>query len=90
MTAGKYTYKPSRKPYIVVGALFIYLCVMAYINRETLTVEHQYLRYFGSLGAELIVLVILFFVLRRRERLKAERPEDLARAVQERKELERS
>lgn len=85
MTASKTTPKPSRKPYFIVGALFVYLCLMAYLNRETLTVEHQYLKYFGVLGGELVVLVILFFVLRRREKLKAERLEDLSRAEQQRK-----
>lgn len=74
----------SRKPYIIVGALFIYMCIMAVYNIDTLTVYHDYLRYFGTLGAEIAVLVILLFVLRRRERLKRERLEDLERASRER------
>ena len=70
----------SKKPYVLVGALFIYMCVMAYVNRETVTVYHEYLRYFGTLGAELVVLCLLFFFLRRREQLKKERQEDLRNA----------
>lgn len=78
----------SKKPAIIVGALFIYMCVMAYVNRETLTVYHDYLRFYGTLGAEIVVLCLLFFFLRRREKLKRERLEDLARAEQERKDLD--
>ncbi|MCM1319709.1 MAG: hypothetical protein NC217_04945 [Muribaculaceae bacterium] len=78
--------KSGKKPYIIVGALFIYMLVMALYNIDTVTVYHDYLRYFGTLGAELVVLVILFFVLRRRERLKREREQDLAQAAKERQE----
>lgn len=83
------TQKESKKPYIIVGALFIYMAIMALYNIDTLTVYHDYLRYFGTLGAELVVLTILFFVLRRRERLKRERQEDLAQAEKERQEKNR-
>lgn len=72
--------KRSKKPLYIVGALFIYMAVMAYVNRETLTVHHLYLRYFGTLAAELAVLVILYFILRRREQLKRERQEDMKRS----------
>ncbi|MCM1005093.1 MAG: hypothetical protein NC402_02225 [Prevotella sp.] len=77
--------KPSKKPYLIVGALFLYMCVMAVYNIDTVTVYHDYLRYFGTMAAEIAVLAILLFVLRRRERLKRERLDDLARAEQERK-----
>ena len=82
--------KPSKKPYIIVGALFIYMCVMAIWNIDAVTVHHDYLNYFGTLAAELIVLCLLFFFLRKRERLKAERQEDLKRAEQERAALNTS
>lgn len=78
----------NKRPAIIVGVLFIYMCVMAYLNRETLTVYHDYLRFFGTLGAELVVLTLLFFFLRKREKLKRERLEDLRRADEERKVLE--
>lgn len=76
--------KPSKKPYIIVGALFIYMAIMALYNIDTVTVYHDYLRYFGTLGAELVVLTILLFVLIRREKLKRERLQDLAQAEKER------
>lgn len=82
--------KPSKKPYIYVGALFIYMCVVAIYNIETVTEKHDYLRFFGTLAAELAILVILFFVLRRRERLKQERMDDLTRAEQERKQMQKA
>lgn len=75
--------KTSRKPYIITGALFVYAVVMAVVNRETLTVYHDYLRYFGTIAAEALVLVLLFFFLRRREQLRAERKADLERARKE-------
>lgn len=88
MTQSSSTPKHYKKPVIIVGALFIYMCVMAYLNRETLTVYHDYLRFFGTLGAELVVLTLLFFFLCKREKLKRERLEDLQRAEEERKALE--
>lgn len=81
--------KSSKKPYIIVGALFIYMCVMAIYNIKTLTEAHDSITYFGTIGIELIILIILFFVLRKRERLKRERLEDLKRAQKEREALER-
>lgn len=81
--------KGSLKPFIIVGALFIYMCVMAVSNIDTLTRQHDYLRYFGTLGAELFVLGLLLVFLRKREKLKREREEDLKRAAKERKALER-
>lgn len=78
--------KKSRKPYYITGALLIYAIVMAIYNLDTLTVYHEYLRYFGTLAAELVVLTALFFFLRKREALKAERQEDMRRAANTEKE----
>lgn len=78
----------SKKPYIITGALFIYMAAMAIMNSDTLTVQHDYLRYFGTLLAEAVILCILFFFLRKREILREERKADLIRAEQERKELD--
>lgn len=69
--------KQSRKPYIITGALFAYAIMMAVLNLDTITVHHNYLRYFGTLGAELIILCFLFIFLRKREKLKTEREADL-------------
>lgn len=71
------TTKRSKKPAIIVGVLAIYMIAMAIYNRETLTVHHDYLRYFGSLALEVALLVVLFIVLSKREKLRAERKKDL-------------
>lgn len=78
----------SKKPYIITGALFVYMVIMAIINRDTLTVYHDYLKYFGTLMAEIVILRVLFIFLRKREKLREERKTDLTKAAQERKELE--
>lgn len=69
--------KRSKKPAIIVGALAIYMIIMAIVNRETLTIHHDYLRYFGSLALEVVLLVVLFIVLTKREKLRAGRKKDL-------------
>lgn len=69
--------KRSKKPAIIVGALAIYMIIMTIVNRETLTIHHGYLRYFGSLALEVVLLVVLFIVLTKREKLRAGRKKDL-------------
>lgn len=66
-------------PILIVGALAIYMIIMAFVNIDTLTVHHLYARYFGSLAFELVLLVVLYFVLTRRDKLKREREEELKR-----------
>lgn len=81
--------KKSKKPYIIVGVLLAYMVVMAVANRETLTVYHDYASFFGAIVAELVVLSFLFYFLKKRERLKAERKQDLEQAERERAERDR-
>lgn len=52
--------------------LLVYLLVMAYIGRQQL-VTGKYLQYFGVLGVSLIVIVLLHFVLKKKERMQEER-----------------
>ncbi len=52
--------------------LLVYLLVMAYIGRQQL-VAGKYLQYFGVLGVSLIVIVLLHFVLKKKERMQEER-----------------
>lgn len=70
------TGKPG-KPLVITMALAIYAIVMAIWNRDTLTVYHDYWRYFGTLAGETVVLVALYFFLRNRERLRREREKDM-------------
>lgn len=63
-----------RKKYIwlplLLGIYFIFMAV--YFGRDLLRAG-QYWQFFGTAGAEVAVLVALFFSLRRRERLRRER-----------------
>ncbi len=54
----------------------VYLAVMSYIGRGEFQQGH-YLYYFGIIGATLVVIVLLHFTLKRRERLRREREEDM-------------
>lgn len=49
--------------------LLVYLFVMAYIGRGQVAAG-KYLQYFGVMGVSLLVIVLLHFVLKRKERLK--------------------
>lgn len=55
-----------------------YLAVMSYVGREEFYQGH-YLYYFGIIGATLVVIVLLHFTLKRRERLRREREDDTKR-----------
>ncbi len=52
--------------------LLVYLLAMAYIGRQQV-VAGKYLQYFGVLGVSLVVIVLLHFVLKKKERLRKER-----------------
>ena len=56
--------------------LLIYLAVMSYIGRHEFFQGH-YLYYFGIIGATLLAILALHFTLRKREKLAAERTDDL-------------
>lgn len=71
-------YKP-RKSTLLPVVLLIYLAVMAYIGRGELFAGN-YVYYFGIIGATLLCIVLLRFSLRRRERLRRERIDDMSRS----------
>lgn len=67
-----------RKKHLWLPAvLLIYTFVMAWMNRELITVHHKYGFFFATLGAELAVITLLYFFLKKRERLRREREEDM-------------
>ncbi len=57
--------------------LTVYLAVMSYIGRGEYQQGH-YLYYFGIIGITLVVIVLLHFNLKKRERLRRERERDLS------------
>ncbi len=61
---------------IIPAVLFIYACVMAYIGRDAFFDPARKLTYLLTLGAELAILIALFFFLKHRDKLRREREED--------------
>ena len=67
-----------KKKYIWLPAvLVIYTLIMAWMNRETVTVHHKYGLFFGTLAVEFAIISLLVVFLRKRERLRREREEDM-------------
>ena len=67
-----------KKSTIVPVLLLIYLAVMATIGwREYAIGKTSALYYFGIIGATLVCIVLLHFSLKRREKLREERENDL-------------
>ena len=63
------------KRHVVIPFLMLcYLAVMAYISRQRLA-NGEYLYYFGVIGISLGIIVLLYFVLKKKERLRQEREE---------------
>lgn len=56
--------------------MLVYLAVMSYIGRGEFFAGH-YLYYFGIIGISLVIIVLLHFSLKRRERLRRERESDM-------------
>ncbi len=58
--------------------LAVYLAVMAYIGYPEYAAGHtSALYYFGTIGITVVILVLLHFNLKRRERLRREREKDM-------------
>lgn len=53
-------------------ALLVYLGVMAYLGRGYF-IEGDYTYYFGVIGVSLVIIVVLYYVLRMRDRIRQER-----------------
>lgn len=71
-------HKIMRRSNVIPAVLLVYLGIMAYIGRGEFQAGH-YLYYFGIIGATLACIIALRFFLRRRERLRAEREDDIRR-----------
>ncbi len=67
-----------RRSTIMPLALFCYLGVMASIGYKEYDAGHMSAKYyFGIIGVTLVIIVLLHFNLKRRERLRKEREDDL-------------
>lgn len=63
--------KIKRSVYLPLVFL-VYLAFMAYVGRGYYY-SGQYLRYFGTIGASIVVIILLRWALKRRESLKEQR-----------------
>jgi uncharacterized membrane protein len=67
-----------KRSVVVPAILAIYLAIMAYIGYDEYAVGHtSAFQYFGTIFATIVVLVLLHFSLKRRERLRRERTDDM-------------
>lgn len=65
------------KSIIIPAALLAYLGVMAYMAwPEYKKGNFSALEYFGVIGITLVVVVVLHFIIRKRDRLRREREQD--------------
>lgn len=67
----------KKKSTIIPLALLAYLGVMSYVGLPIFK-EGRYLYYFGILGVSLVVIILLHFSLKRKERLRKEREDDMS------------
>ena len=67
--------KPKRSTVIPL-CLLVYLAVMAWMGRGRL-LAGEYLYYFGVLGGSLAIIAVLYWSLRRKEKLREQHDEDL-------------
>ncbi len=63
---------------IIPLALLAYLGVMCYVGYPIYQAGN-FTKYFGIIGGTLVVIVLLHFALKKRERLRREREEDMRR-----------
>lgn len=61
-----------KRSILIPGVLIIYLIVMAVIGWSHYSAEGRYWEYAGLIGATLVVIILLYFVLRRRDRMRQE------------------
>ncbi|MDE5662207.1 MAG: hypothetical protein K2F91_01420 [Muribaculaceae bacterium] len=75
--------KKLKRSTVIPLILAIYLAVMAYIGYpEYAAGRTSALYYFGIIGITSIILILLHFNLKKRERLRRERIDDINRAAE--------
>ena len=68
--------KKIKQSVIVPVCLAIYLGIMAYIGRDNFASDNKF-TYYSVLAVSLVIIVILHFVLRKKEHLRQRRQEEL-------------
>jgi hypothetical protein len=70
----------KNKAVVIPLALLAYLGIMSYIGYDGYASgEFSVLYYFGVIAVSLLVIILLHFSLKRRERLRREREDDIKR-----------
>ena len=70
--------KKSSKSTIVPLALLAYLGVIAYMGREHF-LNGDYLFYFGVIGVSLGIILLVYVILRKRDKVRREHDQQLSR-----------
>lgn len=67
--------KPKR--YVIIPLLMLcYLAVMAYVARQRLA-DGEYLYYFGVIGISLLIIIALYFSLKKKEKYRQQHEESM-------------
>ena len=69
--------------------ILVYFLFMAWQGRDILLVQGDYLRFYGTVAAELFVIVLLSIFLRKKYQMKQAREAEMARLAKEREECEK-
>ena len=62
-----------RKSILLPGALLVYLGVISYMSYPEYKINQNHLEYFGTIVATIAIIVVLYFFLRKREKMNAHR-----------------
>ena len=65
-----------KKHIIIPLCIAVYFVVLAYIGRDEWLVEGNAFSYWGKIVAEVVILILLSWAIRRRDRFRRQRGED--------------
>lgn len=65
--------KKSRKHIIIPLCIAIYFVIIAVMNRDEWLVDGNFWSYWGKIAVEIVILVVLSFVIKRRDNYRSER-----------------
>lgn len=68
--------KKSRKHIIIPICIAIYFAVIAYLNKDEWLVENNTISYWGKIVVEVLVLIVLSIVIKKRDDYRRKRNED--------------
>lgn len=69
--------------------ILVYFLFMAWQGRDILLVQGDYLRFYGTVAAELLVIVLLSIFLRKKYQMKQAREAEMTRLTKEHEECDK-